>query len=133
MPKVGIERCCPPRSPSARHVVRRIQISAAVADWITEAVRESQGDEQKFHLASVTRQQQYLAVRAKFERAYEDRPLGGGRQAMGPQALERRLPASVDLDPIEARLSLAVAVSAGLATLRRSRCECGRARPACRW
>ena len=31
------------------------------------------------------------------------------------------------------RSMTAVAVSTGLATLRESRCECGRARPACRW
>jgi transposase len=58
-------------------VITRIQISAEVADWITEALRESQDDKQKFHRASVMRlQQQYLAVQAKIDRAYEDRLAG---------------------------------------------------------
>ena len=58
-------------------VIKRIHISAEVAEWITEALRESQDDKQKFHRASVMRlQQQYLAVQAKIDRAYEDRLSG---------------------------------------------------------
>jgi hypothetical protein len=58
-------------------VVKQIHISAEVAEWITEALRESQDDKQKFHRASVMRlQQQYLAVQAKIDRAYEDRLSG---------------------------------------------------------
>src|SRR5690606_30637453 len=58
-------------------VVQRIEITAEVADWITEALRESQDDKERFHRTSVLRlQQQYVAVQAKIDRAYEDR-LGG--------------------------------------------------------
>ena len=47
---------------ASRTTEARIQISAEVAEWITEALRESQDDKQKFHRASVMRlQQPYLA------------------------------------------------------------------------
>jgi site-specific DNA recombinase len=55
-------------------VVRRVQIPVDVADWIAEALRESQGDKERFHRSAVMHlQQQYLAVQAKLDRAYDDR------------------------------------------------------------
>src|SRR5690606_3985607 len=58
-------------------VVRRIEITAEVADWIAEALRESQDDKERFHRAAVLRlQQQYIGVQAKIDRAYEDRLAG---------------------------------------------------------
>ena len=58
-------------------VVRRIEITAEVADWIAEALRESQDDKERFHRGAVLRlQQQYIAVQAKIDRAYEDRLAG---------------------------------------------------------
>jgi site-specific DNA recombinase len=58
-------------------VVRRIQISAEVVEWITEALRESQDGKERFLRTSVLRlQQQYIAVQAKIDRAYEDRLAG---------------------------------------------------------
>ena len=42
-----------------------------------EALRESQGDRERFHRTAVMHlQQQYLAVQAKLDRAYEDRIAG---------------------------------------------------------
>jgi site-specific DNA recombinase len=55
-------------------VVRRVQIPVDVADWIAEALRESQGDKERFHRSAVMHlQQQYLAVQAKLDRGYDDR------------------------------------------------------------
>jgi hypothetical protein len=57
--------------------VVRASRSGEVADWIAEALRESQDDKERFHRTSVLRlQQQYLAVQAKLDRAYEDRLAG---------------------------------------------------------
>jgi site-specific DNA recombinase len=57
--------------------VKRVQVPSEVADWIAEALRESQDDKERFHRTSIMQlQQQYLAVRAKLDQAYEDR-LGG--------------------------------------------------------
>jgi site-specific DNA recombinase len=58
-------------------IVRRIEITAEIADWIAEALRESQDDKERFHRGAVLRlQQQYIAVQAKIDRAYEDRLAG---------------------------------------------------------
>ena len=58
-------------------VVRRVQISHDVAEWIAEALRESQSDKERFHRAAVMRlQQQYLTVQAKLDQAYDDRLAG---------------------------------------------------------
>lgn len=58
-------------------VVRRVQIPPEIADWIAEALRESQDDKEHFHRSAVMRlQQQYLAVQSKLDRAYEDRLAG---------------------------------------------------------
>ncbi len=58
--------------------VKRVQVPADVADWIAEALRESQGDKERFHRTAIMQlQQQYLAIQAKLDRAYEDRV--GGR------------------------------------------------------
>jgi site-specific DNA recombinase len=58
-------------------VVRRVQITPEVAEWIAEALRESQGDKERFHRTSLMQlQQQYLAVQTKLDRAYEDRLAG---------------------------------------------------------
>ena len=57
--------------------MRRVQIRSDVADWIAEALRESQGDKERFHRSSVMHlQRQYLAVQAKLDRAYDDRLAG---------------------------------------------------------
>jgi site-specific DNA recombinase len=48
-----------------------------VADWIAEALRESQDDKERFHRTALMQlQQQYLAVQAKLDRAYDDRLAG---------------------------------------------------------
>ncbi|MDQ3418590.1 MAG: zinc ribbon domain-containing protein [Acidobacteriota bacterium] len=58
-------------------VVRRVQIPPDVSDWIAEALRESQGDKERFHRSAVMHlQQQYLATQAKLDRAYDDRLAG---------------------------------------------------------
>jgi site-specific DNA recombinase len=55
-------------------VVKRVQVPVDVADWIAEALRESQDDKERFHRTAVMQlQQQYLAVQAKLDRAYDDR------------------------------------------------------------
>jgi hypothetical protein len=55
-------------------VVRRVQIPDDVAEWIAQALRESQEDKERFHRTALMRlQQQYLAVQQKLDRAYEDR------------------------------------------------------------
>ncbi len=57
--------------------VKRVQVPADVADWIAEALRESQDDKERFHRTAVLQfQQQYMAVQAKLDRAYEDRLAG---------------------------------------------------------
>ena len=58
-------------------VVKRVQVSTDVAEWIAEALRESQDDKERFHRTAVMQlQQQYLAVQAKLDRGYEDRLAG---------------------------------------------------------
>ena len=58
-------------------VVRRVQIPIDVADWIAEALRESQDDKERFHRTAVMQlQQQYLAVQAKLDKGYDDRLAG---------------------------------------------------------
>ena len=58
-------------------VVQRIPVTAEVAEWIKAALRERQDDKERFHRTAVLRlQQQYMAVRAKIDRAYEDRLTG---------------------------------------------------------
>lgn len=58
-------------------VVHRVQISDDVADWIADTLRESHGDKERFHRSAVMQlQQQYLAVQAKLDQAYEDRLAG---------------------------------------------------------
>ena len=58
-------------------VVRRVEIPETIADWIAEALRESQADKERFHRTAVMRlQQRYLSVQAKLDRAYEDRLAG---------------------------------------------------------
>jgi hypothetical protein len=58
-------------------VVRRVQIPVEIADWIAEALRESQDDKGRFHRTAVMQlQQQYLSVQSKLDRAYEDRLAG---------------------------------------------------------
>jgi len=58
-------------------VVQRVEIPEQTAEWIAEALRESQADKEQFHRTSVMRlQQQYLSVQAKLDRAYEDRLAG---------------------------------------------------------
>jgi hypothetical protein len=58
-------------------VVKRVQVPADVADWIAEALRESQDDKERFHRTAVMQlQQQYLGVQAKLDRGYEDRLAG---------------------------------------------------------
>ena len=58
-------------------VVKRVQVPIDVADWIAEALRESQDDKERFHRTAVMQlQQQYLAVQAKLDRAYDDRLAG---------------------------------------------------------
>ena len=55
-------------------VVKRVQVPVDVADWIAEALRESQDDKERFHRTAVMQlQQQYLAVQVKLDRAYDDR------------------------------------------------------------
>ena len=50
-------------------IVKRVQVPTDVADWIAEALRESQDDKERFHRTAVmTLQQQYLAVQAKLDR-----------------------------------------------------------------
>jgi site-specific DNA recombinase len=54
-----------------------VQIPADVADWIAQALRESQDDKERFHRTALMRlQQQYLTVQSKLDRAYEDRLAG---------------------------------------------------------
>jgi hypothetical protein len=61
-------------SPLLGEVVRRVQVPIDVADWIAEALRESQDDKERFHRTAVMQlQQQYLAVQSKLDRAYDDR------------------------------------------------------------
>jgi Recombinase/Recombinase zinc beta ribbon domain len=58
-------------------VVRRVQIPVEIADWIADALRESQDDKERFHRTAVMHlQQQYLSVQSKLDRAYEDRLAG---------------------------------------------------------
>jgi site-specific DNA recombinase len=58
-------------------VVKRVQIPVDVADWIAEALRESQDDKERFHRTAVMQlQQQYLAVQAKLDKGYDDRLVG---------------------------------------------------------
>ena len=57
--------------------MKRVQVPIDVADWIAEALRESQDDKERFHRTAVMQlQQQYLAVQAKLDRAYDDRLAG---------------------------------------------------------
>ncbi|MPY88377.1 MAG: recombinase family protein [Luteitalea sp.] len=58
-------------------VVKRIQVPIDVANWIAEALRESQSDKERYHRTAVMQlQQRYLAIQAKLDKAYDDR-LGG--------------------------------------------------------
>ncbi len=58
-------------------VVRRVQIPPDVSDWIAEALRDSQGDKERFHRPAVMHpEQQYLATQAKLDRAYDNRLAG---------------------------------------------------------
>ena len=58
-------------------VVQRIQVTAEVAEWIKAALRERQEVKERFHRTAVPRlQQQYMAVREKIDRPYEDRLTG---------------------------------------------------------
>ena len=58
-------------------VVKRVQVPVDVADWIAEALRDSQGDKERYHRTAVMQlQQQYLSVQAKLDQAYEDRLAG---------------------------------------------------------
>jgi site-specific DNA recombinase len=57
--------------------VRRVQISADIADWIADALRDSQAEKERFHRTAIGQlQQRYLAVQQKLDRAYEDRIAG---------------------------------------------------------
>jgi site-specific DNA recombinase len=57
--------------------VRRVQVPAHVADWIAEALRDSQADKEQFHRTALMHlQQQYLAVQARLDRAYDDQIAG---------------------------------------------------------
>ena len=58
-------------------IVKRVQVPAAVADWIAEALRESEADKERYHRTAVMQlQQQYLAVQARLDSAYDDRLAG---------------------------------------------------------
>ena len=57
--------------------VQQIRVPAALADRAAEALRESQGDKEKFVRTTTMRlQQQQLLIRAKLDRAYDDRLSG---------------------------------------------------------
>jgi site-specific DNA recombinase len=58
-------------------VVRRIEIAPDVAEWIAQALRDSQADKERFHLTAVMQlQQRYLATQQRLDRAYDDRLAG---------------------------------------------------------
>ena len=60
-------------------VVRWVVIPADIADRLASALRESQRDKEREHRAALMRlQQRHLAVQAKLDRAYEDRPRPSG-------------------------------------------------------
>ena len=54
-------------------VVRRIQISPEIADWIADALRDSQAEKERFHREAVGRLgRRRESIQAKLDRAYED-------------------------------------------------------------
>jgi hypothetical protein len=58
-------------------IVRRVQITTEVADWIAEALRESQADQERFHrTATMQLQQRHLGIQNKLDRPYDDRLAG---------------------------------------------------------
>src|SRR5262249_6192739 len=58
-------------------VVKQIRIPAELADSVAKVLRESQGDKEKFVRTTTMRlQQQQLLLRAKLDRAYDDRLSG---------------------------------------------------------
>jgi site-specific DNA recombinase len=57
--------------------VSRVQVPVHVADWIAEALRDSQADKERFHRTALMHlQQQYLTVQARLDRAYDDQLAG---------------------------------------------------------
>lgn len=53
--------------------MKRVQVPPDVADWIAEALRDSNDDKERFHRTALMQlQQNYLAVQAKLDRSYED-------------------------------------------------------------
>ena len=59
------------------NALRQIQVPTGLAERAVEALRESQGDKEKFVRATTMRlQQQQLLIRAKLDRAYDDRLSG---------------------------------------------------------
>ena len=58
-------------------MVKRIKIPADVADWIAQALKDSQSDKEQFHCHAIMRLQgHYTAVQERLDRAYEDRLAG---------------------------------------------------------
>ena len=54
--------------------VRRVEVEADVADWIAQALRDSQADKERFHGTAVLQlQQRCLAIQRRLDRAYDDR------------------------------------------------------------
>lgn len=58
-------------------IVKSISIPEEIAEWIAQALRDSQREKERFHRTAVLRlQQRYSAVQQKLDAAYEDRLAG---------------------------------------------------------
>jgi hypothetical protein len=57
-------------------VVKRVRIPTELADAVAKVLRESQSDKETFVRATMRLQQQQLTIRAKLDRAYDDRLSG---------------------------------------------------------
>ena len=58
-------------------IVRCVEIPPSTANWIAEALRQSQADKKHFHQTAILKlQQRHLCVQAKPDRAYDDRLAG---------------------------------------------------------